>query len=282
MNKHYPTYKQSIWLLLAIIPILAIFIMPLVIFHNVEDNFLLTILSEISLGILIWIGLSKRKNFSFSKTLFPLSSLLAAYIFLFSFHFVAEPLTNLLPQPEGLEEVLNDLLPYPIFLFLMLVIVGPVLEELLFRGIITDGYLKNYSPFMSALVSAILFAVFHGNLAQGIGALVMGIVVGLIYWRTGSLLFCIALHMLNNFTAYLAMLLLDSVKLEFTIRQLIDNDTVYFSSYAIVCIILIYSGWYLWRTYVKPAREQLFAKPIDVNSELPSEESVGQAEMPTT
>jgi fluoride ion exporter CrcB/FEX len=151
----------------------------------------------------------------------------------------------------------------PIIAFITIVLLAHLLEELLFRGIILDGYLKNYSPINSIVVSAFLFALIHGNLAQGIGAFMMGVVAGLLYWRTKSLLLCIALHFSNNFTAFLAMMAdPENMTSEATLRQLIDNDGTYYIIYVMFCLLLATTGWYLWDKYLKPARELLTKKPV--------------------
>jgi len=165
----------------------------------------------------------------------------------------------------------------PILAFLTIVVLAPLLEELLFRGIILDGYLKNYSPVNSILISAFLFALIHGNLAQGIGAFVMGIVMGLLYWRTKSLLLCIALHFTNNLTAFLAMIAdPESIDSESTTRELINNDSIYFVVYLMFCLLLATTGWYLWVKHMKPVSDLLIKKPF-VYSEIPNPNQVEKA-----
>ena len=77
-------------------------------------------------------------------------------------------------------------------------IIAPVSEEILFRQIIFKR-LRNISPFwVAALVSAMLFGVYHGNLVQGIYALIMGLFLALVYEWTGSLLAPVLFHVVAN------------------------------------------------------------------------------------
>lgn len=77
-------------------------------------------------------------------------------------------------------------------------ILGPILEELLFRGAITKVLLKKYKPITAILLSGLIFGLFHVNPAQVIGATLIGFVLGWIYYRTRSLIPCILIHIMNN------------------------------------------------------------------------------------
>lgn len=48
------------------------------------------------------------------------------------------------------------------------------------------------------VISAVLFALLHFNMAQTLSALVCGLVLGLLYLRTGSLFCCVITHMGYN------------------------------------------------------------------------------------
>jgi membrane protease YdiL (CAAX protease family) len=77
-------------------------------------------------------------------------------------------------------------------------ILAPVLEEMLFRGIILRSFLQQYSKWAAIVGSATLFGVAHMNLYQYVTALIIGLVLGWLYERTRSLLPCIALHAAYN------------------------------------------------------------------------------------
>lgn len=81
---------------------------------------------------------------------------------------------------------------------LAIAIVGPVLEELLFRGAITKALLQQYNPTKAILFSAFLFGVFHINPAQILPAFLIGILLAWTYYKTESLIPCIFMHILNN------------------------------------------------------------------------------------
>ena len=80
---------------------------------------------------------------------------------------------------------------------LFLVVCAPLLEELLFRRALIDR-MRVYGEKRAVITSALMFALFHGNLAQGFYAFAIGLVFGYLYLRTRKLRWNAALHMLLN------------------------------------------------------------------------------------
>lgn len=82
---------------------------------------------------------------------------------------------------------------------LTLVIVGPIAEELIFREAIEGEMLRQgVNPWVAILVSALAFSAIHINLAQVLYALPLGIIFGIIYYKTGNIILTSILHILNN------------------------------------------------------------------------------------
>lgn len=81
---------------------------------------------------------------------------------------------------------------------LCIAIIGPVIEELVFRGAIMRELLQRYSPTKSILISGMVFGLIHINPIQVIGAMIFGFILGWLYYRTRSLVPGIVLHVLNN------------------------------------------------------------------------------------
>lgn len=82
---------------------------------------------------------------------------------------------------------------------LSMTIIGPVLEEMLFRGGIEGWMLRSgKSPAMAIVISALIFGLIHMNPVQIPFAFVLGLLFGWLYYRTGSLLPAILGHILNN------------------------------------------------------------------------------------
>jgi uncharacterized protein len=275
MKKSYPTYWQAVGLLLMQIPIGLVLVLLAVPFTNIQNmNVAVSTLlgSAIVMGVVIF-GLWLRKDNTFSYALFPVSMLIATFVLIMSFNVVIDPLVSLIPTPDFLTETFSGLVNYPVVLFFSIALAAPVLEEILFRGIILDGFLKNYTPFKSILVSALLFGIIHMNFQQGIGAVFMGIVVGFLYWRTRSILFCIAVHGLNNLFASVSMLFMTEEEMSMSFQEYLGNDSQYYSVYAGCIILSIGCGWFLWTRYVKDAQALIHVEPAkeSVKELLPEE-----------
>lgn len=77
-------------------------------------------------------------------------------------------------------------------------VLAPVLEEMLFRGLILRGLLLRYPPSTAIVHSAALFGLAHFNVYQFFVGLSSGLVLGLAYQRTRSLWPCVLLHAAFN------------------------------------------------------------------------------------
>lgn len=77
-------------------------------------------------------------------------------------------------------------------------LIAPVLEEIIFRGIVLKGLLSSYGTKKAILLAAFIFAVFHGAPSQAFGALILGLFFGWIYYKTQSLGTTILLHFVTN------------------------------------------------------------------------------------
>lgn len=81
---------------------------------------------------------------------------------------------------------------------LCMAVLGPVVEEVFFRGVLTRELLKRYKPATAILFSGLVFGVIHINPAQVVGACISGFFFAWLYARTRSILPGIFIHILNN------------------------------------------------------------------------------------
>ncbi|HXS46855.1 MAG TPA: type II CAAX endopeptidase family protein [Solirubrobacterales bacterium] len=88
---------------------------------------------------------------------------------------------------------------------LLIVIAAPISEELCFRGMLFGGLRERLPRLSAALLSAVIFGGLHA--LTGISAvpplIAFGLVLALLYEKTGSIVPGIILHMLNNSVALL-------------------------------------------------------------------------------
>ena len=84
-------------------------------------------------------------------------------------------------------------------------ILSPLAEEMVFRGAILRSLLDMMSKknhWVAIMISAAIFGLAHGNTAQFVNALLMGLLLGWMYYRTQSLVPGILMHWVNNTMAY--------------------------------------------------------------------------------
>ena len=112
------------------------------------------------------------------------------------------------PLPNVLDESFNMILKDR-WGYVVVGLLAPLAEELVFRGAILRSLLLSFRrPWVAIFVSALLFALVHANPAQMPHALLVGLLLGWMYWRTGSILPGVAYHWVNNSIAYILFNLL--------------------------------------------------------------------------
>ena len=152
---------------------------------------------QIMMGIYLWkAGYISTKKETWSLVSVPY--LLGSAVAILTSGFVVSSLMSLLDWIPNIMEQSFDILQCGWGGILAIAIVGPVLEELLFRGAITKALLQQYNPTKAILISALLFGAFHINPAQILPAFLIGILLAWTYYKTGSLIPCIFMHILNN------------------------------------------------------------------------------------
>jgi len=86
---------------------------------------------------------------------------------------------------------------------LVIALVPALCEELAFRGFILSGFRKFRSPWRAIVLSAVFFGLSHGFLQQSLIACVLGLLIGWLAVRTGSLLPGMLFHLTHNAAAVL-------------------------------------------------------------------------------
>lgn len=99
---------------------------------------------------------------------------------------------------QELDEILRDRWGY-----FAVGLLAPVCEEIVFRGAILRALLQ-WTPrhWVAIALSAVIFALVHANPAQMPHALLIGMLLGWLYFRTDSVVPGVAYHWVNNSVAY--------------------------------------------------------------------------------
>jgi uncharacterized protein len=106
-----------------------------------------------------------------------------------------------LPTSLGVDESTAAL----VAVCVLVTVIAPIAEETFFRGYFF-GALRNWrGPWPAALLTGIVFGAIHAGSAPVVFLLplaILGFMLCVVRWRTGSLLPCIALHAFNNALAF--------------------------------------------------------------------------------
>ena len=90
-------------------------------------------------------------------------------------------------------------------MILLMGIVVPVYEEVLFRGLVFSEFAK-MAPLRAAIVAqALIFGIWHATLVQGFYAFTLGLLLGWLYWRFRSVWASIAVHCGFNMASFLLL-----------------------------------------------------------------------------
>lgn len=149
---------------------------------------------------------------------------------------VLEPLLSLFPAVYF--ERIGSAVGHGFWAILLAVVFAPVFEELLFRGLVLEQARRSMGAWRSVLLTGAIFALVHlPNWPQVVNAFVMGVLLGYIYLVSRSLWPVVGVHVINNAIAYL-MLETTGEQGDGGVRELLGNDTIYWSIFGASAVVL--------------------------------------------
>ena len=125
--------------------------------------------------------------------------------------------------------------------FLVVAIFAPIFEEWLCRGMVLRGLLTKMKPVWAIVISALFFAVIHANPWQALNAFLIGLVMGYVYYKTGSLLLTMIIHFVNNGSAVILSNIESLKDYEYWID--IMGKNTYYLVFAVSCVVLAACLW---------------------------------------
>ncbi|MGH2401977.1 MAG: CPBP family glutamic-type intramembrane protease [Candidatus Limnocylindria bacterium] len=100
------------------------------------------------------------------------------------------------PEPQAAEQAIALVDPW--LVVLSIVILAPIAEEVFFRGVVFNAWLREGGRKWAFIGSSILFAVIHISVVALVPIFLLGLALAWIYERTGNLLAPIAMHATVN------------------------------------------------------------------------------------
>ncbi|MGQ9462604.1 MAG: lysostaphin resistance A-like protein [Candidatus Fervidibacter sp.] len=162
-------------------------------------------------------GLARRWNFRKAFRLRPVSWLVTGVTVLgtFALGMTVSQITlwliqSLRDSPLVKESNLTNLLlatarsESPILLLVGLML--PALpEELVFRGVVQQGFEKRYSPAIAIGLASFIFALFHLDIIQSLSVVAIALFWGWVVWRSQSVLPSLIAHALQNGLTFISV-----------------------------------------------------------------------------
>ena len=147
----------------------------------------------------------KKGKISFFKSFSVKSVIMVLMMALGTYAFVALILASISCFFPDIMENYNELIETSgltdnsVLTFVCVIVIGPIVEELVFRGL-SYGYLRKsgLSAIPAIIIQALLFGLFHMNLVQGLYATVLGIAIGYVRYKFDSVSLGVLFHMLFN------------------------------------------------------------------------------------
>ena len=171
--------------------------------------------------------------------------LLWGLVFLVALGVVLEPLLVLLP-PAPVEGIGAGS-----WSMLALVVLAPLFEELICRGLVLESLRARYGVFVAWFGSSLFFGVMHIQPQLAVNAFFVGLVLAFLYLRTDSLWVAVLLHAFNNAIAYLLLRVSGGTVF---VSELTGGGAVYYAAYAVSAVVCAVSARGVWRTLVRHTR----------------------------
>lgn len=238
-KKSYPIwggiYPPIVFYLLNVV-VQIVVVLVLKICHVNINNYLspvalasLLIADGIALPFLIWLRYSDtKKDFNncveFENTFIPKYILIIPFAMFvtLSANTIVSILQRFMPafMAHSYDDTAKGIFGSgPILTIVTVVIVGPIVEELLFRGLMYSRFKRVMGPAIGGLISSILFGIYHLNWLQAPYAFIIGMCLVFVYERYKSLGACFLFHCTANCIVTVPILLMKNSDIASTFGQ---------------------------------------------------------------
>ncbi|HSX01828.1 MAG TPA: type II CAAX endopeptidase family protein [Candidatus Saccharimonadia bacterium] len=184
--------------------------------RSIQANFVLTLATAVvGLGLIGWF--LRRYRASWQQVGWRSFSLVKAVGYLVALFLILAVGGNILldliqwlaPAFNASQPQTNDFInaagSHPQLALVALVVVPPIIEETVFRGFIFPALATKWGVWGGALGSSVLFGFAHLQANVSIYTFVLGLLLCFMYTRLRSIFPGMALHMLNNYLAFIAL-----------------------------------------------------------------------------
>ena len=168
------------------------------------EAMMMTLISGIIVLLVFWVVfLIRKKKFFKEVCIRPISvnGILPVVLFAACFNLITSIVISYIPWPETWMESYvenSSVIDNSIVAWITTVIMAPVLEEIVFRGLMYTRLKKGLPVIAAAIFTSLVFGTVHGTVIWAIYTFIFSLVLIWVFERFQSLTACILLHMAYN------------------------------------------------------------------------------------
>jgi len=110
---------------------------------------------------------------------------------------------DFLIPPDTAQQVLDEAAGNIVSTVILVGIVGPIAEEIFFRGYVLPGLINRFGIVGALIISSLIFGFFHVDPGAIVPTFILGLALGWVYLKTGSIWPAVFAHGLHNTFAVL-------------------------------------------------------------------------------
>ena len=133
---------------------------------------------------------------------------------------------------------------------LCMAVIAPLAEEIVFRECMLGHMLRNgANRWVSIIVSSLVFGLIHLNPIQIPFATAMGVILAIVYYKSGNIVLPSIIHILNNSAAVIQMRVLGDEVADFRLTEWLGGIAVSVLCAIVAMVICIIMLRQFWKTY---------------------------------
>lgn len=107
------------------------------------------------------------------------------------------------PMPEILRQAIEESLKIQstsdlIIIIISAVFIAAIVEEMLFRGFVQTSFERHFDVTKAVMSSALIFTIIHFNPWWAIQVMIIGVILGVMAWKSNSIVPAMIVHLINN------------------------------------------------------------------------------------
>ena len=166
--------------------------------------------------------------------------------------FYSDILTEWLELPDDMSKIFAGM-SLTVVGALSIGVIGPIVEEFVFREALLGSMLKGgMNKWVAITASALVFGIIHANLAQIPFAIVIGIIFGIIYYKTGNIVITSILHIVNNSFAVWTMYSMGEDAKDVSLTEWLGGTGIAVGILIPLSVVCFWMLRYFWLSYKSP------------------------------